>query len=223
MSMRPKLVSLLLILVSVLPGPLSAQSRGAGKSGPRALLPRDREVALARSAGPPSVTASARVYVLTAAGYVVADSGSSGSSCYVSRSWPESLEPHCFDKEGAATILPMEMRRVELLSAGRSMEEVEREIADGIVSGRFRLPGKPATSYMMSCAQRLISDDGRAVGKWRSHLMIYFPYLTNESIGMATGPDLRAAVVVNPGTPEANIMIPVQDFITPEAPAVCSP
>jgi hypothetical protein len=53
--------------------------------------------------------------------------------------------------------------------------------------------------------------------------MIYYPYLTNEAIGMNQEPDIRAGLVVNPGTPEANIMIPVKDFITPEAPAVCSP
>jgi hypothetical protein len=221
--MRRKLACFALLLPLIVPGLLSAQSRGSGKSGPRALLPRDHEIALARSAGPASVTAGARVYVLTPQGYVVADSGTSGSACYVSRSWPASLEPHCFDSEGAATILPMEMRRVELLAAGRSMDDVEREIADGLIGGKFRLPTRPATSYMMSCAQQLISDDGRPVGKWRSHLMIYYPYLTNESIGMATGPDLKAAMVVNPGTPEANIMIPVQEFISPQGSAGCSP
>jgi hypothetical protein len=202
---------------------LVAQSRGAGKSGPRALLPRDQEIALARSAGPASVTRGARVYVLTSEGYAVADSGSTGAACYVSRSWPQSLEPHCFDSEGAATILPMEMRRVELLAAGQPMDEVEREIADGIIAGKYRLPTRPATSYMMSCAQQLIGDDGRAAGKWRSHLMIYYPYLTNESIGMTGEPDMKAALVVNPGTPEANIMIPIQEFITPASPARCSP
>ena len=221
--MRVLTTSALLSFLLMTPALLPAQARGAGKSGPRALLPRDREIALARSAGPGSVTRGARVYVLTDTGYVVADPGSTGAACYVSRSWPGSLEPHCFDPEGASTILPMEMRRVELLSGGKSTDEVEREIADGIIAGRFRLPVRPATSYMMSCAQQLISDEGQAVGKWRSHLMIYFPYLTNESIGMAAGPDLRAAVVVNPGTPEANIMIPVQEFITPENPAGCGP
>lgn len=212
-----------LTLILCAPDLLSAQGRGAGKSGPRALLPRDQEVALARSAAPPSVSAGARVYVLTATGYVVADSGTTGAACYVSRSWPESLEPHCFDAEGAATILPMEMRRVELLGAGEPAEVVEQQIADGLIAGRFRLPMRPATSYMMSCAQQLVSDAGRPVGKWRSHLMIYYPYLTNEAIGMNQEPDIRAGLVVNPGTPEANIMIPVKDFITPEAPAVCSP
>ena len=213
----------LLLSAVLIPDLLLAQARGAGKSGPRALLPRDQEIALARSAGPPSVTAGARIYVLTDKGYIVADSGTTGAACYVSRSWPQSLEPHCFDSEGAATILLMEMRRVEMMGAGQPIEQVEREIADGIIAGKFKLPTRPATSYMMSCAQQLISDDGRPVGKWRAHLMIYFPYLTNESIGMAGGPDLRAAVVVNPGTPEANIMIPVQDFITPAGSSGCSP
>jgi hypothetical protein len=213
--------SVLVVLVS-LPHQVAGQSSGAGKAGPRELLPREREIALARSAGPASVTAGARVYVLTAAGYVVADSGRTGAACYVSRSWPRSLEPHCFDAEGAETILPMDMRRVELLAQGHPMEHVDREIAAGILAGRFRVPARPAMSYMMSCAQQLISDDGRPVGKWRSHLMIYYPYLTNEGIGMAEGPDLKAAVVVNPGTPEANIMIPVQDFITPEGTS-CGP
>ena len=202
---------------------VSAQSRGAGKSGPRSLLPRELEIALARSAGPASVSAGATVYVLTDKGYVVADSGTSGAACYVSRSWPESLEPHCFDAEGAKTILPMEMHRVEMLANGRAMVEVEQEIADGIIAGRFRIPSRPAMSYMMSCAQQLIGDDGQPAGKWRAHLMIYYPYLTDESIGLAAGPDLKAAVVVNPGTPEANIMIPVQEFITPASPARCSP
>lgn len=210
-------------LIATLAGATQAQSRGSGRSGARALLARDLEIALARSAAPATVSARARIYVLTEQGYQVADSGSTGAACYVSRSWPASLEPHCFDPEGAATILPMEMRRVELLMAGRSPEQVEHEIADGIMAGRYRLPSRPAMSYMMSCAQQLIGDDGTPAGKWRAHLMIYFPYLTEAGVGFASGPDMRAAVVVDPGTPSSNLMIPVHEFIKAESPAMCSP
>lgn len=205
------------------PAIATAQNRGAGKSGARTYLARDVEIALARSAAPPSVATGARVYVFTETGYQIADSGTTGAACYVSRSWPESLEPHCFDAEGAATILPMDMRRVELLHAGRTTDEAEKEIAEGLIAGRFRIPVRPAMSYMMSCAQRLISDEGQPVGKWRAHLMIYYPYLTEQSVGFASGPDIRAAIVVSPGTPESNLMIPVQDFISPEPPAMCGP
>jgi hypothetical protein len=53
--------------------------------------------------------------------------------------------------------------------------------------------------------------------------MIYYPYLTETAVGLARGPDLRAAVVVDPGMPSSNIMIPVAEFIAPDQPAVCSP
>ena len=67
-------------------------------------------------------------------------------------------------------------------------------------------------SYMMSPEQVLYDDDGRKVGQWQPHLMIYVPYVTAESLGLGAEPALDAAVVVDPGTPEANIMIVVRDF-----------
>lgn len=192
--------------------PLHAQSAGAGRPGPRPLLPAAEEIALARSAAPASVSAGARVWVLAERGWVVADSGTTPVTCLVNRSWPASLEPECFDAEGAATILPMEMRRTELLHLGRSGEEAEAEIARGLLEGRFRLPSRLAVVYMMSSRQRLISDDGRPAGAWRPHLMIYTPYLTNEQVGHHGTPGLDAGLVVDPGKPTANLMVVVPAF-----------
>jgi hypothetical protein len=189
----------------------------AGRAGPRTLLPVAQEIALARSAAPPGVSDSATVWVFGAQGYAVAVRGAGGVECYVSRSWPASLEPHCFDGEGAATIMRMEMRRTELLHRGTAADAVEREIADGIAAGRFRLPRRPAMSWMMSDAQRLISDDGRAVGNWRPHLMIYFPYLTAAELGLGSTDDPRHAILVDAGRATSNLMIIVRDFITPAA------
>jgi hypothetical protein len=183
------------------------------------MLPRQQEIALARSAAPRAVTDSATVYVLTDSGYVVAVAGSGGVACYVSRSWPESVEPHCFDAEGAATILPMEMRRVELMHRGKTAAEADREIADGLASGRFRLPRRPAMSYMMSGGQVLYNDEGRRVGRWHPHLMIYYPFLTGSDIGLA-GDDLNTAVLVDPGKPTSNMMIVVRQFVEPAASGV---
>lgn len=184
----------------------------AGRAGPRPLLPPAREIALARSAAPASVTAGARVFVFDRGRYLVADSGTTGVACYVSRSWPESLEPHCFDEEGARTIMPMDMRRVELLHAGASTEAVDREIADGLASGRFRLPQRPALSWMQSSAQVLYSDTGRRVGAWRPHVMIYYPYLTAAAAGTR---DVAAGIVVKPGTPVSNLTIVVPTAVDP--------
>lgn len=191
------------------------ESRDPRRAGPRKVLAVSHEIALARSAAPTSIADSASVYVFTDTGYVLAKRGSNGAACYVSRSWPASIEPHCFDSEGASTILPIHMREVELLHRGLSPADAEREIGAGISSGRFQLPRRPAVSYMMSAAQELISDEGKPVGKWRPHVMIYYPFLE----GGAGQPDMKAAIITGARTATSNIMFVVPEFV-PVRPAV---
>jgi len=205
------------VAVLVLAGfsPAAAQSAVAGRAGARIMLPRDREIALARSAAPAAVSRGATVMVLTEAGFEVAVTGSNGVTCVVNRSQPRSLEPHCFDAEGSATVLPIELRRTELLRAGRTPAEIDREIAEGLLSGKYRLPRRPAMSYMMSSGQVLYDDDGTYVGKWQPHLMIFYPGLTAPDLGLGDTVSTQAAVVVDPGEPLSNIMVVVKDFVDP--------
>ncbi len=203
---------LILILMATVGWPATAQSVGEGRAGPRPLLPRDREVALARSAAPAEVSRDATVMVLTERGFEVAVKGGSGVTCVVNRSHPRSLEPQCFDAEGSATVLPMELRRTELLRDGRATEEIDREIAVGLLEGKYRLPRRPAMSYMMSSEQVLYSDEGRKVGQWQPHLMIYYPHLTSADLGLGGAPSTRAALVVDEGQAVSNIMIVVKEF-----------
>jgi hypothetical protein len=205
-----------LILVTTLAADTTgAQSAGAGRAGPRALLPRDREIALARSAAPASVSRDATVMVLTERGFEVATRGTNGVTCVVNRSHPRSLEPHCYDAEASSTVLPMELRRTELLRDGKSAEEIDREIAAGLLSGKFRLPRRPAMSYMMSREQVLYSDEGRNVGRWQPHVMIYYPHLVSADLGLGDEPSTEAATVVDEGQALSNIMVVVKDFTTP--------
>jgi hypothetical protein len=212
--MRTVLLSLLAGGFAI--GAARGQAAVSGQSGRRALLPPEREIALARSAAPPAVSDSATIYVLGDSGWEIAVKGANGVACHVNRSWVASLEPHCFDAEAAATILPMELRRTELLHRGYSLAEADQDIAAGLASGRFRLPRRLAMSYMMSSAQQLVSDDGRPVGSWRPHVMIFFPYLTAAELGLGTNLDPRAAILVDPGKPTANVMVVVRDFIEPQ-------
>ncbi|HEU5261485.1 MAG TPA: hypothetical protein VFU41_08705 [Gemmatimonadales bacterium] len=213
MRLRPLLLALASLSATV---PAAAQGYGGGQSGPRPLLAREREIVLARSAAPAAVSDSATVYALTATGYEIAVRGTNGAACYVSRDWIESLEPHCFDAEGAATIMRMHIRRVELLHQGKTLAVADREVADGLASGVFRLPRRPAVSYMLSAAQQLMSDDGRKVGAWKPHLMIYYPYLTSVDVGL-TGTEAQGLVVVDSGKPTANLMVVVPDFVQPRS------
>jgi hypothetical protein len=204
----------LILMATVGGGQAMAQSVAAGRTGPRTLLLREREIALARTAAPAAVSRDATVMVLTGRGFEVAVKGTSGVTCVVNRSHPQSLEPHCFDAEGSASVLPMELRRTELLRDGKSNEEIDREIAAGLLSGKYRLPRRPAMSYMMSSEQVLYDDDGRKVGKWEPHLMIYYPNLTSADLGLGGTPSTQAALVVDEGKAVSNIMIVVKEFAT---------
>lgn len=197
--------------------PASSQGVDGGKAGPRQVLPSQVELDLARSAAPPSVSDDASVLLWDGESFEVGKEGSNGVTCYVARSWPDSLEPHCFDEEGARTILPMHLRRLELQHEGQPEEEIDRVIADGLRTGEFRLPSRPVMSYMMSAAQDLISDTGQRAGAWRPHLMIYYPYLTQEALGLGVVPSTEAALVVDPGTPFSNIMVVVEQFAEVDA------
>lgn len=199
--------------------PLLAQGL-AGGPGSRVELPEAREVALARSAAPGSVSQDARIWTFAQGTYRVAVDGTSSIECYVGRSWPKALEPQCFDAEGAATIMRMEMRRAERFHAGREKTEVDREIALGVANGTFKLPSRPAMSWMLSSGQVLFSDDGRPAGAWRPHVMIYFPYLTAAQMGIPTNSDVNAGIVVNSGTPFSSIMVVVPDFVDPAPPGI---
>jgi hypothetical protein len=182
-------------------------------------MERAREIALAKSAAPAAVSAGATVYVLERDDWVLAEEGTTGVACWVARSRPGSLEPHCFDAEGASTILPIHMHQARLQLQGRSQEEIDAETAAGLVSGKFRLPVRPAMSYMMSAAQVLVSDEGQNVGRWQPHLMIYYPYLDPKALGLNGEPSAEAAIVVDPGQALSNIMIVVREFIVPAASA----
>ena len=203
--------------ISTVPLSLSAQSDSAWSDALPELLSESQEIALARSAAPANVSDDATVYLLRRGGYEVGVEGTNGVECYVSRSRAESLEPHCFDAEGARTILQMQLRRSQLREEGISGDEIDAVIAEGIADGTFKLPMRPAMSYMMSSAQHLISDDGRDVGNWMPHIMIYVPYITSEQMGLFGEPSIDAAIVVDGGKPTANVMIVVREFVDPKA------
>lgn len=210
----PILAGLILLLVC---SPGRGQSAGAGSAELPPILSLEREVVLARSAAPASISAEARVLVLRrGVGYEVAEVGTNGVTCFVDRTWPESLEPWCMDEEASRTILPMRLRFAELREKGRTKEEIDRDLAEGLRTGRFRTPKRPAVTYMMSAAQVLFDDDGRKVGAWKPHIMIYSPHLTNADVGYSGAPGLPM-LVTDEGEPTANLMVVVPEAVEPKA------
>jgi len=214
---RPLVAPCIALVLAVAPAtPASAQLFESGESGVRELLPRGEEIALARSAAPAAVSEAASIYVLTADGYELAVEGSNGAACYVSRDWLTSLEPHCFDPEGATTIMKIHMRRVDLLHAGVGLEQAGETVMAELLRGEYRLPRRPAMSWMQSSAQRLVAPDGTAVGAWKPHVMIYYPFLTADDLGLAGAASAPASAMISDGgTPLSTLLVVVPDFVDP--------
>ncbi len=146
--------------------------------------------------------------------YRIAHQGTNANHCFVARTWPESLEPVCYDAEGARTILRIEVRRFELRRTGLNQDELDEAIDREIAAGVLPVPERPAMSYMMSSAQVLFNDQGQPAGNWRPHLMLYMPHVTDEDIGVTGGP-MEYLQVANPGEPTAYVVIVVPDFVNP--------
>jgi len=198
-------------IVCLAVGRADAQNADSLRTGRRPLLPRDREIALARSAAPPTVSDSATILVLGDTGYDVAVRGTNGNVCFVGRDWIDTITPECFDAEGAATILQMERMHVELLHRGRSESQAQQAITDALRDGRLRPPRRPALCYMMSPDQWLIDDQRHVEGHWHPHLMVYYPHLTGADLGLGAGGS-GPALMLWEGTPWSSLVVVVPQF-----------
>jgi hypothetical protein len=148
------------------------------------------EIALAKSAAPPSITAKATILVLTRQGYERAINGSNGFVCAVERGWmsnydfpqfwnPKMRGPLCYNPPAVRTILPYTIRRTALVLAGRSRPEMAATIKDEIQKHKLPPLEAGALTYMMS-KQGYLNDDAH---NWVPHLMFYFPRAPRETWG----------------------------------------
>ncbi|HEY2744791.1 MAG TPA: hypothetical protein VGL86_09220 [Polyangia bacterium] len=151
---------------------------------------RNAEVALARSAAPPSISSDAKVLVLGAHGYETAAEGKNGFVCLVERSWmagfsvaefwnPKIRAPLCFNPPAARSIVPSVLKRTELILAGMPKEKVSAALVTAFAHKELPTPLPGAVSYMMSKQQHL-NDVG---GHWVPHVMFHVPPADNAEWG----------------------------------------
>src|ERR1700731_496409 len=127
------------------------------------LIPdRDAEIALARTAAPPSISRDATVMVLGRHGYETAVEGKNGFVCLVERAWNGSFEkdrefwnpknqgPDCLNPPAARTVLPIFLMRTKLVVAGKSKKENQWD--NEAAGGEKGTPGPRAgrMAYMLS-------------------------------------------------------------------------
>ena len=189
----------LILLLMVLAGTVAAQESGNAtkRDNPQkskepypSMAPLDQylskdqesEVALARSAAPPSISNDAEILVLTSHGYKTAVKGKNGFVCLVDRSWqssigdpefwnPKERAPTCLNPQAVKSVLPRQLKRTELVLAGVARTEIMTRIAAAISAKELDNPQIEGMSYMMSKEQYL----GDRYLKWMPHVMIYTP------------------------------------------------
>jgi hypothetical protein len=145
---------------------------------------REDEIALARSAAPPSISGDAEVLVLGSHGYETAVKGKNGFVCFVQRSWaagfdapefwnPKIRGPNCFNPPAARTELPQNLKRTEWVLAGATRQQMIEKTKAEVASHNFKAPEAGAFSFMLS-KNGYLSDDG--AGPWLPHVMFFLPH-----------------------------------------------
>jgi hypothetical protein len=171
-----------------------AAARGQGQSSPNPYPTRapvdqyliassSEEIALARSAGPPSVADHAEVLVLRKDGYHVAVKGDNGFVCLVTHSWfagfddpdfwnPKSRGPECMNPPAVRSVLPEFLAITDWVLAGNTMQQLIAKTKAAVASHRFGAPAPASFAFMLS-KQGYLNNVHNA---WLPHVMPFIPY-----------------------------------------------
>src|SRR5580658_10445428 len=176
---------------------------------------RAAEIAMARSAGPPSIAQDAEVMVLGRRGYEVAVQGKNGFVCIVERGWTAAIDfpefwnpklrgPLCLNPQAARTYLPLTLKKTEWALAGQSNIQIADHLK--VAFDKKELPSlEPGAMCYMLSKQGYLND---SAGHWHPHLMFFVPLTDPKSWGA----DLPGSpVMLNPqfqGAPE-----PITEFM----------
>jgi hypothetical protein len=184
------------------------------------LMDRNDEIALARTAAPPSVAKDATVMVLGRQGYETAVEGANGFVCNVDRSWMDQFEnspefwnpkrrgPVCYNPQAARTLLPITLIRTRLALAGKSKAEMNEGMKAATEKGELPALEPGGMAYMLSKQGFLNSKCGNC----SPHLMFYVSVKDAHTWGAGPlGSDFPVLLAPHfNGAPE-----PVTEFIVP--------
>jgi len=144
------------------------------------LMDRTAEIALARSAAPESISRDAKVLVLGRHGFETAVQGKNGFVCIVERSWtsaadadfwnPKVRTPICYNAAAARSLLLRNMKRTDLILAGRTKAQTDETIVAATDKKELPAMEPGAMCYMMSKQ----GYGGDTVPHWPSHVMFFF-------------------------------------------------
>src|SRR5262249_29516946 len=152
------------------------------------MMPRDSEIALARSAAAPNISGRATIKVLTTTGYQIAGEGDNGFVCLVLRGWsaptytPAQFRafvydakiraPICFDPAASRTVLPYYELRSKLGMEGKPPDQIAEGVQAAYAKGELPKRDGVTFAYMWSADHNL----GPGIGHWHPHMMVFATY-----------------------------------------------
>jgi hypothetical protein len=159
---------------------------------------RNAEIAMSKSAAPPSIADNAEVMVLERQGYKTAVKGTNGFVCMVERSWtagfgdpgywnPKIRGPICLNPAAARTYLPLTIARTRLALEGKTEPQIHAAVDSAYDKKELPALEAGAMSYMLSKHGYLGDEAG---GPWHPHLMFWAEKADPKSwgAGMAGSP-----------------------------------
>jgi len=144
------------------------------------LMDRTAEIALARTAAPESISHDADVLIMGRKGFETAVKGKNGFVCIVGRGWSSAADPDfwnpkvrvpmCVNAPAARTYLMAIMKITDLGLAGRTLDQVNKTIAD--VIAKKELPEmEPGSMCYMTGKE---GYGGDVAPHWPPHLMFFY-------------------------------------------------
>ena len=131
---------------------------------------RDAEIALARTAAPPSISRDAEVLVLGQKNFETAVHGKNGFVCVVGRAFagplsnpefwnPKNRSPICLNPPAARSLLPYAMKQAGMALAGASKAQIADAIRTAVAKKELSAPESGSMCYMMS-KEAYLTDQG---------------------------------------------------------------
>ena len=138
------------------------------------------EIALARSAAPESISRDAEILVLGRHGFEAAVKGRNGFVCIVERSWTSAPDPDfwnpkvripiCYNAAAARSYLSRNIKRTDLILAGRTQAQTDETIAAAVAKKELPAMESGAMCYMLSKQ----GYGGDSTPHWPPHLMFFY-------------------------------------------------
>jgi len=173
------------------------------------------EIALARSAAPESISRDAEILVLGRHGFEAAVKGKNGFVCIVERSWtsapdpdfwnPKVRTPICYNAAAARSYLSRNIKRTDLILAGRTQAQTDETIAAAVAKKELPAMESGAMCYMLSKQ----GYGGDSIPHWPPHLMFFYSD-TDPAIWGANLPGSPVVGMSDPVEHLTQFVIPVQ-------------